>query len=101
MDDAAREHWERIADEVFDRALQRAEANAPKANGSAHEVTVTDARFARLAELQAQLEVILRELSRLEPGSIEHETAVLLRYEPALRDALALGDELSDEPGEP
>ncbi|WP_432784661.1 hypothetical protein AAJV73_11480 [Cyanobium sp. BSA11S] len=86
MDDAAREHWERIADEVFDRALQRAEANAPKANGSAHEVTVTDARFARLAELQAQLEVILQELSDLQPGSVEHEAAVLLRYEPVLRD---------------
>ncbi len=62
---------------------------------------MTDARVARLAELQAQLEVILRELSELEPGSIEHEAAVLQRYEPVLRDTLALGDELSDEPGEP
>ncbi|WP_432784416.1 hypothetical protein AAJV73_09160 [Cyanobium sp. BSA11S] len=86
---------------MFDRALQRAEANAPKANGSAHEVRVTDARFARLAELQAQLDVILQELSDLQPGSVEHEAAVLLRYEPVLRDALALGDELTDEPGEP
>jgi hypothetical protein len=62
---------------------------------------MTDARIARLAELQAKLEVILHELSELEPGSIEHEAAVLLCYEPALRNTLALGDELSDEPGEP
>ncbi|MBC1260278.1 hypothetical protein FQK07_03170 [Synechococcus sp. BSF8S] len=60
-----------------------------------------DTRAVRLAELQAQLEVILQELSELEPGTFEHEVAVLQRYEPVLRNALALGDELSDEPCEP
>ena len=45
--------------------------------------------------------MILQELSELEPGTFEHEVAVVRRYEPVLRNALALGDELSDEPCEP
>lgn len=101
MDDATREHWEKIADEVIDRAWQKAEANAQKVSNSADEAEVTDARVARLAELQARLVVILRELSNLDIGSIEHEAAVRQLYEPVLRDALALGDELSNQAGEP
>jgi hypothetical protein len=70
VDDNTREHWEEIADEVIDRAWQKAEAKAQKATNSGDEVEMTDARVTRLAELQAQLVVILRELSDLETGSV-------------------------------
>ena len=78
---------------MTDRAWQKAEANAQKDSNSADKDEVTDARVARLAELQAQLVVILRELSNLDIGSIEHEAAVLQLYESVLRDVLALGYE--------
>lgn len=55
---------------------------------------------ARLAELQAQIDDVLRDLGRLRPGRAEHEAMVQERYPPLLRDTLALGDELTDQQSE-